>query len=230
MLLLLGVLKILHVTVAERVWTAALSQFWQARCLDHHLPGDRIAYLAGPADLAMPTYLADFSAASRSTWTGAVGASPYPIELAELQRLAASSPDIPWESLPGPVFLHGLEDSRRRRWMVTVYALANNPTGWWTLVATARDLVDLRAARAPAVVSAACWPLPHAPGDTIVVFAGQPDPLDASRFTLRVGVNGQSQTVTGLLRKDGSVEFVSSTGLSPWNTSRAGPLLLPAVD
>ncbi len=228
-LALLAALKLLMSTAGERAWTGALAQFWQARCLSHRLPQDRIAYVAAPAGAALPAYLGDFSDASRPTWPGTVGASPYPIELAEYHTLTGAA-GVPWASMPGPVFLHGLRDPSGRRRLVTVYALANNPSGWWTLVACVREPLAFGAPAPNApVVSTACWPLATVAGGVFAVFAGQPDLKDPARFTLRVRVNGRDQTVSGALRDDGTVSFASSTGLSPWSTDRAGPIVVRVI-
>src|SRR5881396_2926470 len=122
------------------------------------------------------------------TWQGTIGAPPYPIELAELQRRLHPQSPVPWENLPAPVFLHGLTDASGRRRLVSVYALANNPPGWWTLHTSVREVVSpgtgRRAQQAdanPPIISSSCWPMgatTPAAGGTLVVFAGQADKSD----------------------------------------------------
>jgi hypothetical protein len=231
-LALLAAAKLLFETIGPRAWDGAMTLFWQERCLNYALPGDRVVYVAAPRGAALPAYLKDFSAAVGATWRGTVGAPPYPVELAEFQKLTAPGDAVPWDALPGPVFLHGLRDARGRQRLVTVYALANNPAGWWTLVAVVRDPIGLRrgpAPRPPPILSTACWPMPNAGADELAVFAGQPDPNAPSRFTLRVWLNGKAQLVRGQLQDDGSIAFTSSSGLTPWNTSKAGPIVVPVV-
>jgi hypothetical protein len=229
LLAILGTVRILNGLFGDDLWTRSLSHFWEERCLDYRLPGDRVAYVAAPAGLILPEYLGDFSVGSRSTWTGTVGASPYPIELAELHSLTAPPIDVSWTDLPGPVFLHALHDTAGKRWMVSVYALVNNPRGWWTLVACTREPMHWRGKRTSPVITTACWPMPKTPHDVLAVFAGQPVPSDASTFTLQIRLNGRDQLVRGTILEDGKIDFRSSTGLSPWSTDRAGPLVLPAV-
>jgi hypothetical protein len=231
-LALLVAINLLFHTFGERAWDGAMTLFWQQRCLGYQLPDDRIAYVARPRGAALPAYLKDFSGGGGSTWDGTVGAPPYPVELAELQKLTAHDSRVPWDALPGPVFLHGLRDARGRQRLVTVYALANNPAGWWTIVAAVRDPVGLRPGAAPRpqpILSTACWPMPNVGNNELAVFAGQPDPGDPSRFTLRVGLNGKVQLITGVLQNDGSITFTSSSGLTPWDTSKAGPIVVPVV-
>ena len=132
--------------------------------------------------------------------------------------------------MPAPVFLHGLCDSRGRERMVTVYALANNPTGFWTLVALARDpLTTTNRGIGKPSVSTACWPMSDLARDMLVIFAGQVDRGDPARLTLRAAINGREVTISGVLQENGSMEFTSSDGLQPWDTKRAGPLVLPAL-
>ncbi len=222
-----GVAKLLVLAAGDRAWDAALSQFWQMRCMSYELPADRITYLAGPIGIEVPPYLVDFSGASRLTWDGSVAAAPYPVEFAELQRLTAPPCGVAWETLPAPVFLHGLDDSSGRRRLVTVYALANNPPGWWTLMAVAREPVGLLGNRNPAVLSTACWPMPNSGSDSLTVFAGQGDASDRTRFTIRIIINGNAQIITGCLRDNATIDFKSDSGLQPWDTPRAGALVRP---
>jgi hypothetical protein len=42
-------------------------------------------------------------------------------------------------------------------------------------------------------------------GDRVIVWAGQPDPADPSRFTIDVSINGQRSVISGQLQDDGSV-------------------------
>jgi hypothetical protein len=234
LLLLLAGGKLLLMHCGDRLWRTALALLWQHRCMTYQLPEDRIVYVAAPGRQNLPDYLADFSASSGWTWRGTIGASPFPIELAELRTQMNPQNATPWESLPGPVFLHGLQDSQNQTRMVTVHALANNPAGWWTLCATVRDPirfgVDPRVAAAKPIVSVACWPISPAADDTLIVFAGQADSSNASRFTIRVRLNGQDQTITGVLRDDGKILFTSSSGLQPWGLKRAGTLTLPPIN
>ena len=231
-LALLVAINLLLRTFGERAGDGAMTLFWQERCLGYQLPEDRLAYVAGPRGAALPAYLKDFSSGGGSTWDGTVGAPPYPVELAELQKLTADDSRVPWDALPGPVFLHGLRDARGRQRLVTVYALANNPAGWWTLVAAVRDPVGLRRSAGPRpqpILSTACWPMPNVGTNELAVYAGQPDPSDPARFTLRVWLNGKTQVITGVLQADGSIAFTSSSGLRPWDTSKAGPIVVPVV-
>jgi hypothetical protein len=66
------------------------------------------------------------------------------------------------------------------------------------------------------------------PDASLIVCAGQSDPRDPSRFSLRIRLNGREQIVTGKLRSDGHVDFTSSTGLTPWDARRAGRIIVPA--
>lgn len=232
-LLLLSALKVVQVRVGDRVWAAALERFWESRCLTHQLPIDRVAFVAAPRGTALPTYLGDFTGASGSAWSGTVGAVPYPIELAELHRYSrtrdTASATIDLEHVPGPVFLHGLRDARGHEWMVTVHALANNPSGFWTLVTTARDVDATSPTPNALVVSTAAWPMDNTLADTLVVFAGQPDPNDPSKFSLHTVINKREVRITGAVGNDGKLTFTSSDGLRPWDAKKAGGLTLPAI-
>jgi hypothetical protein len=207
----------------------SVALYWQEKCLNYTLPPDRVAYVAAPKGLELPSYLADFSQPAAGLWSGTVAAAPYPIELAEFHKQTDAAV-VAWETLPAPVFLHGLTDSSGRQKLVTVFALANNPLNFWTLMAVAADPANPQAPRTPTqkIITTASWPLSNGQADTLVVFAGQPDPKDRSRFSLRVRLNGTDQQVSGQLLADGRVVFTSSTGLTPWDTSRTGPLLVPA--
>src|SRR5688572_10515503 len=88
-LLALVAAKLLVHHLGERVWTGAQSLFWQERCLAYRLPEDRLAYVAAPQGTVLPAYLGDFSGGVGSTWHGTVGAAPYPVELAEFQKVTA---------------------------------------------------------------------------------------------------------------------------------------------
>ena len=94
-LALLGAINLLFHTFGARAWDGAMTLFWQQRCLGYQLPEDRLAYVAGPRGAAMPAYLKDFGGAGGSTWDGTVGAPPYPVELAELQKLTAVDSRVP---------------------------------------------------------------------------------------------------------------------------------------
>jgi len=218
----------------ERAWTAGLTFMWQQRCMSYTQPADRVAYVAGPAGLELPGYLADFSATPGMMWNGTVGAMPYPIELAELQKRIYPQSVTAWEALPAPIFLHGLKDAQGRTRLVAVYALANSPGGWWTMLATVRDPLpldpmDMPTQAAQAFVSTSCWPLRVEPSTKMVVYAGQADARDPSRFTVRVRLAGNEQILTGVLQDDGSVKFISTTGLAAWSADRVGPLVLPST-
>jgi hypothetical protein len=49
----------------------------------------------------------------------------------------------------------------------------------------------------------------------LCVFAGQPDPLDASRFTIRFDLDGKEGTIEGRLGDDDGVTFVVRNGPPP---------------
>ena len=66
------------------------------------------------------------------------------------------------------------------------------------------------------------------PSTKIVVYAGQPDAKDPSKFTVRVRIAGNEQILTGVLQDDGSLKFISTTGLAAWSADRVGPLVLPS--
>jgi len=227
--LLLIAAKVAILRVGDRAWTGAIARFWEHRCLTYTLPDDRVAFVAAPRGIMLPSYLGDFSNESLQTWGGTVAAAPYPIELAELQKHRTRRPDIAWESLPAPVFLHGLRNSQGREWLVTAYVLANNPNGWWTVVATARRPMDDGVGAGDHYTTVVCWPLAVSSGLTLVAFAGQPVASDPSKFTIKVRLNGTDQIITGTLRDDASIDFTSSTGFKPWGTDRAGPLQLPPL-
>lgn len=233
-LLMLTALKVAQTRLGDRAWTVVLARFWESRCLAHQLPLDRVAFVAAPRGTALPSYLGDFSSTPGSVWNGTVGAVPYPVELVELHKYAskrAARSRADWEHAPGPVFLHGLRDASGREWMITVHALANNPNGFWTLITSARD-VDAPDPDAPAahVVSTAAWPMDNTLADTLVVFAGQPDPNDPSTFTLRAVINQREVRITGIVGTDGKLTFTSSDGLRPWDVKKAGGLVLPAIN
>ena len=227
-LLVLAAARVLIVQFGDRAWNAALARFWQARCLSYQLPSDRIAYLAAPRGLQFPNYLGDFSDGSSATWSGTVAAMPYPVELAEFHHHASPQQLVSWDRLPGPVFLHGLKDQAGKMRLLTVYVLVNNPAGWWTLVAMSREAASTASAPNNPVVTTASWPMAMPPDASLVVFAGQPDPRNESRFSVRIRLNGQEQLVTGKLLTGGHVDFTSSTGLTPWDTRRTGPIVVPA--
>jgi hypothetical protein len=229
LLVLLGAVKLAQSRLGARAVDGLLAQFWQNRCMNHILPPDRLAYVAAPAGMQVPAHLGDFTNAVGSQWRGTVAAVRFPVELAELHSLAGGPVPGPWESLPGPVFLHGRTTPTGETRLVTVYALANNPAGWWTLVSITHPPIALGGTAPPPVTSAACWPLPKTPDDSVAVFAGQPNPTDRSAFTLHILINGRRQVVTGTLQPDGTVQFTSSTGLQPWSTKRAGALMLPVI-
>jgi hypothetical protein len=221
----LVLIKLFVSTAGDLIWDRVTSMFWQQQCLTYRLPEDCVMYFAAANGADLPAGLADFSSKS-ATWNGMIGARNHPLELIELDLRVAPTSEIAKLKLPAPVFMHGLKDSKSRTRLVTVWALANNPRGWWTLLATTRPPADDAAKRTDPILSTACWPMSQ-DSPTFIVFAGQPDPNDQSRFSLRVRLRGKDQIVTGTLKDDGTIEFKSSTGLSAWNTDRAGPLIRP---
>jgi hypothetical protein len=106
------------------------------------------------------------------------------------------------------VFMHGRTGPGGRRFIIWVHAgrpnRASQPRGIWVAAMGHAD-------------DGPFWPcqadrrgllnIPVPAGATVRLFAGQPDPIDQARFTIRYKVDGVPGTIEGRLNADDTVTF-----------------------
>jgi hypothetical protein len=196
-------------------WAKARLLYWQRRCLTYHAPADLVVYEKNSPDAARLAALGgEYANAAPS---GPPGMAPFPPVAAHLPLCwkgfvqrggAASSSRLRfWTTTNRAVlFLHERISKNGARRLVVV--LSDFSTDMRPLFINEYDVVaaSLNPARWNTGASEDQWPVKIrvtnglAPKARLKINAGQPDPADASHFTIRYERDGASGTVDGWLR------------------------------
>jgi hypothetical protein len=215
------VLLALGVTAVRRgpiYWAKARLLYWQRRCLTYRAPADLVVYEKNSDDAVRLVALAGEYVNAAPPATPGLGAFPpvaahLPRPWREFVRLGgamASSRLRFWTTANRAVlFMHErIAPTGARRLVVVlsdfstdmrplfineydIAAASLNPATWATGVRADERPVAIRVLNA------------SAPKAHLKIYAGQPDPADASHFTIRYELDGVENVVDGWLR-DGS--------------------------
>jgi hypothetical protein len=193
-LLALGILGFQY---GERAYRAAELWYYERRAMTYTMPPDFLVYESDPEKL--PSY----------------GRKRY------VHSLHAGAPAWPWDAIRGydfgetVLFLHGRTAPGGTPKRVCVYLPSGHFKGWNASTGVHGLRFALRydvAGKDDGV--AAGLDIPGWSGDAAAdphylrFFAGQPDPNDASRFTIRYELDGVGQgTIEGLLQPDDTVKL-----------------------
>ncbi len=175
---------------------------WQERCLTYAAPATEPVYDNDPAEakrlLTLPrTYLAD----PRDGATFRL-----PIEWIQFYMAAGFGPQS-----SGTVFLHQRSTPRGQRRLVAIDLVFNPLSHERIITMSERVLVPatpLRGPRAePSTIRGDGLLIPVSPTDRLRVFAGQPDPNDASHFTIEYDLNGTRHVLDGWLVDEATIKI-----------------------
>jgi hypothetical protein len=167
--------------------------YWQRQCMNFSLPPNTVVYEGEPTNAAQTAALApqcwrSFCDTNNSHWVGggrntAVGFLGERISPAGHRRLICATLTPSRDVLPAFIM------------KIDCIAVAATPATWTD---TARlSMLGVGGVQLP-IQFAAQPPL-------IRIFAGQPDPKDASHFTIRFQIGGQEDVIDGWLRDSDSL-------------------------
>jgi hypothetical protein len=184
-------------------WGRAQLLYWQRRCATYAPPADQVEFDNDPARVAALGATGDYHLLPHSDGPpGSRAASRKPPrEWTEICRLSGWNVQSP----PGPVlFLHQLRNEKGEERIVVVEYTPNSWVPVWITVVTPGGLL----AGASLIRQSPGWVFP-ADSQSLRIFAGQPDPADPSRFSIRYEADGRTGTAEGTLSADNSVVFTA---------------------
>ena len=200
----------------------------QWRCLTYDAPPGRVVFTSHPEELDAlrntdPAYRVGHRRASPNQRLDALSYAWYSVDA------WLALPAGRWE--PGPAFLHGRRTPTGERRLVAlelsviddqlmIYCRSFKPAS----VSDDGEVARRSPRTAPGVYSIRCAPEP------IRILAGQPDPNDESRFTLRCESGNQWATIRGQLHADGRVSLAVTDDwlLDRWDKGRPPPVFFSA--
>jgi hypothetical protein len=189
-LLLIGI-----ATVTPRAVRRLQVAYWHRQCLEYIAPADQVIHETDRAEI--PRLLAPPLNYRGSMATGQAFLIPPAYQSLWMSQSV------------GTAFLHEriTPQGQRRLVAVDLFSGGTQPGGGMTLNATVIDpSVTPRGPNATVTITRGDGAtIALQPGDKLRVFAGQPDPNDASHFTIDYLINDARHTVDGWLKDDGLV-------------------------
>ena len=182
--------------VTPRAFRRLQVTHWQRQCLDYAAPADRVVFDNDPAEipklLALPL-----------PYQGSLAVGHAYLIPPQYRKLIVS------QSV-GTAFLHEriTPQGEPRRVAVDLFGgTMPPPNNTMMFNATVLDATSAaRSARSMVTITRGDGAsITLQPGDKLRVFAGQPDPADASHFTIDYVLNGTRHTIDGWLKADGLV-------------------------
>jgi WD40 repeat protein len=128
-------------------------------------------------------------------------------ESTELQTLAGRASRMAWGRPAASVFLHERTTPGGRRFLVD--ARISDSSGPCLFAYTH---VPATLSQGPTQHASASLHLQTADPNLLTVYAGQPDPNDPTRFTIDYNFAGKPGVITGVVNRQGGVEFSASSG------------------
>jgi hypothetical protein len=202
---LVAVLVVLSAVVwAPGFWNRVQVLWWQRQCLAYVAPADQVVYDDGPAALQLLS-------GAGMTRSRTVGSSRTMVAARTVKCWDGLKQFVPTGKSGALLYLHrGRNASGAERLIVVEF----NYRHYYQLDFDCWDLSPANPVTALGLRSNAdTFPMPFDAGDKPLRFyAGQPDPNDPTRFTIRYDLDGKTGTIEGCVNDSGSVSLVAKDG------------------
>src|SRR5688572_2762470 len=204
------------VKAAGPVAARARLLFWQDRCLSYAPPADFVVYEEGPGAAALLATGKYLPFAAPLSDTPAAGYMPECL----VRFMSETGRGAPPRGRCVPLYVQARSAQQRETRLVTVVYWPDDCAGFSPSVnlygSAVPPTTPFSRAHGPSLTGASCGS--YARGNrprSLRVFAGQPDPADPSRFSIRYVMDGTSGTLYGRVRPDGRHYDISYRPFGP---------------
>jgi hypothetical protein len=170
---------------------------WQRQCLSYVAPPDQVVHETDPAEI--PTLLAP-----PLNYRGSLAAG-------QAFYIPAAYGNLVVSQSVGTAFLHerASPDGGRRLVAVDLFSGGGGAGGAGGSISLLATVIEPAAGAIATITRGDGQTIARRPGDKLRVFAGQPDPNDASHFTIDYDLNGVRHTLDGWVVDDSEIKIES---------------------